>query len=150
MRKALLNIITYALLLVSIVAFGYNALPPEHQALIPQWNWLSSLIVGVTSGGIGSVLLFIRYWLDSNEKKTQGDVNELRTIIIDLVKRLDGYEKLTQQLKELSKSQDKNVIELVDLIKLDLLSKTTNPFLDKDVTKLIEDRLGVKKDDQER
>lgn len=149
MKKALLNIITYALLLVSIVSIGYNALPPEYQALIPQWNWLTSLLVGVTSGSIGSVLLLIQKWLNTSEKKTQGDVNELRGIIIDLVKRLDGYEKLTHQFKELSQKQDKNVIELVDLIKLDLLSKSTNPFLDKDVTKLIEDKLGVKKDDQE-
>lgn len=149
MRKALLNIVTYALLLVSIVSVGYNALPEEYQAMIPQWNWLSSLLVGVTSGGIGSALLFFKYWLDSSKKKSNEDINELRNITIDLIKKLDGYEKLSHQVKELSQSQNKSVDELISLIKLDLLSKTTNPFIDKDVVGLINDKLGVKEDDQE-
>ena len=148
MRKALLNIITYALLLVSIITIGYNALPPEYQAMIPQWNWLSSLMVGVTSGSIGSVLLYIKYWLDTTKKKSTEDVNDLRKTIIGLVEKLDGYEKLTNQFKEITQNQNKHIVELQDLIKLDLKSKTTNPFLDKDVTKLIKDKLGDNNDQE--
>ena len=52
--------VTTVSLLTATLAFAYTSLPSEYQALIPEWTWLNSIILGGSTGIIGLGALYLK------------------------------------------------------------------------------------------
>lgn len=80
LKNALFNVLVYSMLAWSILSATYVSLPPEYQALIPQFNWLTALISGGATGVVGIAGLTFKAFIGNakieSDKKYQTLVKE--------------------------------------------------------------------------
>lgn len=129
MRK-IFNLISFVMLLWTIISGIYLALPVEYKELIPEFNWLTALVSGGSTGVLGGSILIIDKYL----KKNQADVD---TKYLDLAtKFLSIYDKyiVLENKVEASINIQNNTNELLEktnrLISIDLQSKLSNPLVE--------------------
>ena len=145
MKQKLFNITVYSMLAYSIVNAVYVALPPEYQALIPQYNELLALVTGGSTLLLGSGGLAVQTYIQRAKIEASGRFNLLAD---HYVKLADKYDLVDKKYRELVIKSDKIVGELGrinNLLKIELQSKLTNPMIDEGVKKLIE---GAIEDDK--
>jgi len=130
MIRKLFNLISIVMLLWTIVAGAYLALPQEYKDLIPEFNWLTALVSGGSTGILGSTMLLVNNFMKKNQ-------NNVDSKYLDLANRfLDLNEKYTQ-LEEKVTTNTKSQVETNELLKktnnlisIDLESKLSNPIIE--------------------
>ena len=149
MKKALFNIVVYGMLAWTMITAGYMALPIEIQEMLPQMNWITAVISGsstllVGSGGLAvqSFLLKARTASDSKYKVVADKYLEVADAYNSLDTKYDNLENKYDGLKE---SVDRNNL----LQEASLQAKLSNPLIDAETKKLIEDVLGGESDVKE-
>lgn len=139
MRK-LFAIISYGLLLLSLINTIFLNLPPELQErllLTPEIAWLLAIV----SGGVGSGGLAVLEVLKGFEKRNDTKVNML---IENHLSDKKEQKETNQRITALEKTNDqllKAINRLINLQEVDLQSKLSNPFIEKKVKELIEGEL---------
>lgn len=128
--KKIYNFISIIMLLWTIISGSYLALPQEYKDMIPQFNWLTALISGGSTGILGATMLLVNGFMKKNK-------NEYDTKFLDMAK---NYIDLKQDYKELenkialSTKEAKQTNELLEktnrLIEIDLQSKLSNPLVE--------------------
>lgn len=141
MKKAIFNIITYSMLIWSILCAVYTALPSEYQ-IIPEFTWLTALISGGSTALLGSGGLIVNSFLN----KTKTSTNDKFTLAIDKVSEIKkNYESLENKYVELMNKYVEILAETKrnnQLLETDLEIKASNPLIDDASKKLIDKILG--------
>lgn len=124
------NFISFIMLLWTIISGAYLALPTEYKELIPEFNWLTALVSGGSTGILGTSIIILKDYL----KKNQTSVD---TKYLDLAKKFlalnDKYEELKNQVNANTESQintNKLLQETNRLLGIDLESKLSNPLVE--------------------
>lgn len=128
--RKLFNLISIIMLLWTIISGAYLALPQEYKDLIPQFNWLTALVSGGSTGILGTTILLV----DSYMKKNKADVD---TKYFDLAKKFleinEKYSNLEKKVEistaETMKSNDL-IAKTNRLLEIDLESKLSNPLVE--------------------
>lgn len=136
-KKVLFDIVVYAMLVWTIVSAGYISLPPEYQALIPQFNWLTALISGGTTGVLGLAGVTVKSFI--TRAKTESDA-KYQLLANEYLQVVEQYKILQSEIgTTTTKLADNNemVSQLIELVKVDLQAKLSNPLIDAKVKELI-------------
>lgn len=146
MRK-LLKLISIVMLLWTVISGVYMALPLEYKELIPQFNWLTALVSGGSTGILGSTILFVESQLVKSENKNDTRYIELAKKFLELTDKYNDLENAVQTSTIKNESKINDVIQVIDknnkLLEVDLNSKLSNPLIDEKVKEMIE---GVLRD----
>lgn len=130
MKTKLFNFTVYAMLGWSIVSAGYMALPPDIQAMIPQFNWLTAVISGGSTLLLGTGGLAVQTWLAKAKTSSTAKYNELGNLFLTLTQK---YNEVTAKYDEIKTSTDYTN----KLIATELQTKLSNPMLDDTARQLI-------------
>ena len=141
MKQKLFKITVYGLLTYSLVNGAYLALPVEIQEMIPQYNNLVALIGGGASALLGLGGLKVEDYVSKAKTESTQKYNLLATHYIELTKKFEqvagNYVKIEKGQAELKKEIQVNN----KLLKIDLQAKLSNPMIDAQIEKLIEEAL---------
>jgi len=77
-------VVTYVFLITSIASFSYLALPLEIQNMFPEWNWLSSITFGGSTGVVGIGAVYLKYQEAVNRQKQETIYNTVLGEVRDL------------------------------------------------------------------
>jgi len=130
MKTKLFNVLVYTMLGWSVLSAVYLALPVEYQAMIPQFNWLTALISGGSTGLLGTGALAVQSFLN----KAKATSNETFTLLKDnYTEIVNEYKILKAQYAELKTTLDYNN----ELLKTELKTKLSNPMITAEAEQLI-------------
>lgn len=128
--RKLFNFISILLLLWTIISGIYLALPPEYKALIPEFNWLTAVVSGGSTGVLGSTILFVDRQL---KKQDSNNSNKYLELAQEFLKIREDNVNLRKELSE-DRKELKEVKELLSetnrLVRVDLESKLSNPLIE--------------------
>lgn len=148
MRK-LFNLISIVMLLWTIIAGAYLALPQEYKDLIPEFNWLTALVSGGSTGILGSTMLLVNNFMKKNQ-------NNVDSKYLDLANRFLALNEKYTLLEEKVTTNTKSQVETNELLKktnnlisIDLESKLSNPMVEDFVKEKIRGEGIGKKEKQE-
>lgn len=148
-KKVLFYFVTIAMLVYTALATIYSVLPEQYQ--IQEFNKLTALVSGGSTGLIGSAGLLIKSWL--SKSATTADEKQTETLQKFLV-LLEKYEELIRKLESAEKlsieqkaDYDKQLAELTMLVKTDLKVKLSNKFVEKEVKDMIAGALNYEKNE---
>ena len=147
--------IQYGSFIFSLLMTFYYALPIEYQELIPQINKLTVGITAVGGTSLGAVMtLFQQKFMKLSDETTQ-KVDLLAKGFVEVNKQLEiVLKEVKQDLKAREESNmlvNNNNLKVDDLIKLvqtDLQIKASNPLINEEAKKLIEEALNGKEKEQ--
>lgn len=129
MRK-LFNLISIVMLLWTIIAGAYLALPQEYKDLIPEFNWLTALVSGGSTGILGSTMLLVNNFMKKNQNSVDSKYLDLANRFLALNEK---YQSLENEVKQNTRMQFETN-ELLDktnnLLSIDLESKLSNPLVE--------------------
>lgn len=77
-------VVTSVFLITSIASFSYLALPLEIQNMFPEWNWLSSIMFGGSTGVVGIGAVYLKYQEAVNRQKQETIYNTVLGEVRDL------------------------------------------------------------------
>lgn len=130
MIRKIFNLISIVMLLWTIVAGAYLALPQEYKDLIPEFNWLTALVSGGSTGILGSTMLIMNAYLKKNQ-------NNVDSKYLDLANRFLALNEKYTLLEEKVTTNTKSQVETNELLKktnnlisIDLESKLSNPMIE--------------------
>ena len=130
MIRKLFNLISIVMLLWTILAGAYLALPQEYKDLIPEFNWLTALVSGGSTGILGSTMLIVNSFLKKNQ-------NSVDSKYLDLANRFLALNEKYTQLEDKVTTNTKSQVETNELLKktnnlisIDLESKLSNPIIE--------------------
>lgn len=138
LKNALFNILVYSMLAWSILSAAYVSLPPEYQALIPQFNWLTALISGGATGVVGIAGLTFKAFIGN--AKIESD-KKYQTLVKEYLELANAYKLVRDEIGSVKlelNATNINLGEMIDLVKIDLQAKLSNPLIDQKVKELIE------------
>lgn len=131
MKTKLFNVLVYTMLGWSVLSAVYLALPVEYQAMIPQFNWLTALISGGSTGLLGTGALTVQSFLN----KAKATSNETFTLLKDnYTEIVNEYKILKIQLEEVKSTFEYNN----ELLRAELKAKLSNPMITEEVKSLLE------------
>ena len=147
LRKVLFNFITIGMLAYTMFALIYSVLPEQYQ--LEQFNTLTALVSGGSTGLIGSAGLLIKSLLVKNEKSTDEKQAETIKKFLDVLDYVKGLEQEIDTLKkdlhaQYTEQMDK-VNRVVELVETDLKAKLSNKLIDQEIRELIN---GVLEDEE--
>jgi hypothetical protein len=142
MKKALFNITVYSMLGWSIISFGYFALPPEIQALIPQFNWVSSLISGSSTALLGFGGVAVQQYIARAQTKAAEKYTLLAENFISLESKYQTVADTNIALQLSNQRLERKVDRMTNLVEADVRAKLSNPLIDSEIKKLIESKLN--------
>lgn len=147
MRKVF-NLISIVMLLWTIISGAYLALPEEYKAMIPEFNWLTALVSGGSTGLIGGAMLLVDGFLKRSKSEYDTKYYELAKKFLELN---DKYLVIENQNNILIEAQNRSN-ELLEtnnrLLSIDLESKLTNPVVENFVKEKIRGEGIGNKDDE--
>jgi hypothetical protein len=130
MIRKLFNLISIVMLLWTILAGAYLALPQEYKDLIPEFNWLTALVSGGSTGILGSTMLLVNNFMKKNQ-------NSVDSKYLDLANRFLALNEKYTLLEEKVTTNTKSQVETNELLKktnnlisIDLESKLSNPMIE--------------------
>lgn len=130
MMRKLFNLISIVMLLWTIIAGAYLALPQEYKDLIPEFNWLTALVSGGSTGILGSTMLLVNNFMKKNQ-------NSVDSKYMDLANRFLALNEKYTLLEEKVSTNTKSQVETNELLKktnnlisIDLESKLSNPIIE--------------------
>lgn len=148
--RSLFNFVSIILLLWTIISGVYLALPQEYKDLIPQFNWMTALVSGGSTGVLGSAILFVDKQLKKQDASNSNKYLDLATKFLEIREDYKEVEKeLAQNKKELIELKKLNE-ETNRLIRVDLESKLSNPLIEEFVKeKMRGEGVGEKEEHKE-
>lgn len=139
MKQKLFNAVVYGMLTFSLINGIYVALPPEVQALIPQYNDLVAMVSGGASALMGFGGLMVREYINKAKAEADAKFNLLAQNYLNLERKYDvnteAVNRNTKAIELFTQTQQRTN----KLIKVDLEAKLSNPMIDDKVKTLIED-----------
>ena len=138
MKKKLFNVVVYGLLAFAIVNASYLALPPELQAMIPQYNDLVAIVMGGSTALMSFGGLKVQEYLNSAKTESSEKFNVLAENYLALEKKYNVIENSYKIMKAAQDLTTKAVERNNQLLEVDLQAKLSNPMIDEEVKKLIE------------
>lgn len=159
--KKLLNILIIIGYAFFAAALLYQQLPIEYQEKISFINKDYFLFSGISTGGIATVIHYIKNVLNKNTEFNLNSTLKFNDVLkqqgLKLEEQKINIDTLSQIVEALrSVKQDENVKqdEIIKLLnenneyaRLELKSRLTNPLLDKEIAKEIEEVLDNEKKD---
>lgn len=136
------------MLIYTLISVVYSVLPDQYQ--LEQFNTLTALVSGGSTGLIGSAGILIKNMLAKNEKAV--DTKQTETLekfvgVLEYVKALENkVASLESQLHEQYVEQANKVNRVIALVEVDLKAKLSNKLIDKETKELIN---GVLEDEKE-
>lgn len=130
MIRKLFNLISIVMLLWTVVAGAYLALPQEYKDLIPEFNWLTALVSGGSTGILGSTMLIMNAYLKKNQNNVDSKYLDLANRFLALNEK---YTLLEEKVTKNTKSQvetNELLKKTNNLISIDLESKLSNPMIE--------------------
>jgi len=88
--------ITSVSLLTAVLAFAYTSLPVEYQALIPEFTWLNSVVLGGSTGIIGLGGLYLK----QRESAIKLNNDKVFNVLMGEIKGLRGEVQRNTMLNE--------------------------------------------------
>ena len=131
MKTKIFNVLIYTMLGWSVLSAVYLALPIEYQAMIPEFNWLTALISGGSTGLLGTGALAVQSFLNKAKATSNDTFNLLKDNYTEIV---NEYKILKIQLEEVKSTFDYNN----ELLRAELKAKLSNPLIDEEVKSLLE------------
>ncbi len=154
--RFIFKIVSFMLLLWTIISGAYMALPQEYKDMIPQFNWLTALISGGSTGVLGFSILLIDKMTKKYEDKVDTKYIELAKKFLELNNQYNEleikYSNIENKIYENTKLQleNKSIIEKTQrLISLDLESKLSNPLVENHIKEKLRGE-GVGKEEKEQ
>lgn len=156
MKKKLFTLFTYANLGVMAINSLYFVIPPEYQAMIPNYNWLTAIVAGGATGIIGMLSLYAKSYLQKEGNKNIEIVGKIIDKVVsleeELIKVKTSNAEVIREVKNLDGGSNKtnlNIERLTNEIAknnrlqvADLESKMTNPLIDKEALSKIKELLA--------
>ena len=130
MKTKIFNVLVYTMLGWSVLSAVYLALPVEYQSMIPEFNWLTALISGGSTGLLGTGALAVQSFLN----KAKATSNDTFTLLKDnYTEIVNEYKILKVQYTELQQTLAYNN----ELLKTELKTKLSNPMITAEAEQLI-------------
>lgn len=123
MMRKIFNFVSIIMLLWTIISGAYLALPEEYKALIPQFNWLTALISGGSTGVLGGSMIIVKNFMKKNK-----DENDAR--YLQLAQEVLTIKEEHINLKNAVNNNTDTQKETNRLIRIDLESKLSNPLVE--------------------
>lgn len=156
----ILGYVWFSLVLLYIAVF-----PPTIKEQIDlKINETFAALTAIGAGGISTLLVYFKGFTQKERKinldtmldfgKNLKDSQVLNSELFDKVfKQLENYNNKTEKLfqeqtikNEIEQKNNSKLVEIERLIKVELESKLTNPFLDEDIATKIKEVLGDEKE----
>lgn len=142
--RKIFNFISIIMLLWTIISGAYLALPAEYKELIPEFNWLTALISGGSTGVLGASILVVDSFIKKNKVDVDSKYIDLATKFLEIRSDYDNikakYKELETKINENTNVQNatNNALEETNrLLKIDLESKLSNPLVEEKIKELI-------------
>jgi hypothetical protein len=138
MKRKLFNIAVYSMLVYSMINASYIALPVEYQEMIPFYNNFVAFVSAGASGLFGLGGLTVQNYLNKAREEADSKFSLLAT---NYLKVEEAYQVLKSEYKQVIAEQKNTTIsvqKLIELVKVDLQAKLSNPLIDEKVKELIE------------
>lgn len=128
--RKIFNLLSIVFLLWTIISGAYLALPQEYKDLIPEFNWLTAVVSGGSTGILGTTILLIQNYFKKKDMDYSNKYLDLAQKFLEL--REDN--KATLEENKLMREENKVIREEIaktnKLITLDLQSKLSNPLVE--------------------
>jgi len=128
--RKIFNLLSIVFLLWTIISGAYLALPQEYKDLIPEFNWLTAVVSGGSTGILGTTILLIQNYFKKKDMDYSNKYLDLAQKFLEL--REDN--KATLEENKLMREENKVIREEITktnkLITLDLQSKLSNPLVE--------------------
>ena len=139
MKQKLFNVVVYGMLAFSLINTGYLALPPEVQAMIPQYNDMVAIIGGASSGLFALGGMTVQSYINRAKEQADAKFQLLAQNYLNIERKYDvnteSVNKQTKAIELLTREQQRTN----KLIEVDLQAKLSNPMIDEQIKTLIED-----------
>lgn len=129
MRK-LFNFISIIMLLWTIIAGVYLAMPQEYRELIPEFNWLTALVSGGSTGILGSTMLILNSYLKRNKDSVDSKYLDLANKFLTLNQKYNTLSADVINNTIIQKETNELIKKNTELLSIDLESKLSNPLIE--------------------
>lgn len=129
MRK-LFNFISIIMLLWTIIAGVYLAMPQEYRELIPEFNWLTALVSGGSTGILGSTMLILNSYLKRNKDSVDSKYLDLANRFLALNEKYNTLSADVVNNTIIQKETNELIKKNTELLSIDLESKLSNPLIE--------------------
>lgn len=129
MRK-LFNFISIIMLLWTIIAGVYLAMPQEYRELIPEFNWLTALVSGGSTGILGSTMLILNSYLKRNKDSVDSKYLDLANKFLTLNQKYNTLSADVVNNTIIQKETNELIKKNTELLSIDLESKLSNPLIE--------------------
>lgn len=145
-KNAIFNVLVYSMLGWTILSATYVSLPPDIQALVPQFNWLTAVISGGATGVMGIAGVSLKAFINKAQGESDTKYKLLAHEYLQVVEEYKAMKnELTATKQEIARTNE-SVARVSNLLEVDLKAKLSNPLIDKTVKEMIE---GVVNGEQE-
>lgn len=128
--RIIFNFISIIMLLWTIISGAYMALPAEYKALIPQFNWLTALVSGGSTGILGATMLIVDGYLRKNKADVDTKYFDLAKKFLELNEKYTALENKVNSNTEAQLETNELLKKTNNLISIDLESKLSNPLVE--------------------
>lgn len=128
--RTLFNIVSIIMLLWTIISGAYLALPAEYKELIPEFNWLTALVSGGSTGVLGSTILLVDRQLKKQDTNNSNKYLDLATKFLSLNDKYLALENKVSNNTEVQNETNDLLKKTNKLISIDLESKLSNPLVE--------------------
>ena len=128
--RTLFNIVSIIMLLWTIISGAYLALPAEYKNMIPEFNWLTALVSGGSTGVLGSTILLVDRQLKKQDTNNSNKYLDLATKFLSLNDKYLALENKVSNNTEVQNETNDLLKKTNKLISIDLESKLSNPLVE--------------------
>ena len=143
--RTIFNFISIVMLLWTIISGAYLALPQEYKDLIPQFNWLTALISGGSTGILGSTMLIVDIFLKKNKSEVDTKYFDLAKQFITINEKYQALENKVEKATTETRKNNELISENNRLLKIDLESKLSNPLVEEFIKEKIRGEVSGQK-----
>lgn len=144
MKKILFDVTVYSMLIWSVISFGYFGLPENVQAMLPQFNWVSSLISGSSTALMGFGGVAVQQYIALAKKKADEKYMLLAENYLAVENKIQTVTESNTVLSTQNQLLARKVDRLTTLIEADIKAKLSNPLIDEQVKSMIEGIINEK------
>lgn len=120
---------------------------------------------GVVTGGVSTILMYVKHYISKervsnletmielhkkiseNDDRTKEQVDKLKSLVYEQSANIKKFIEQTANKEVIEKENAERLERIIELIEVELKSKMSNPFVEKDVLSEIEEVLGVEKEE---
>lgn len=130
MIRKTFNFISIIMLVWTIISGAYLALPVEYKELIPEFNWITALVSGGSTGVLGTAILVVDNFIKKNELSVDGKYLDLANKFLALNDKYTALQKKVENQIEEQKETNELLQKTNRLISVNLESKLSNPLVE--------------------